>query len=100
MDREDLKALPYAAVGFAQGALKHYGGEIAWGSLLGAVSIYDVTCSEGSTLSEAFRRQPKALQVGEIALVGAHLLGILPERADPFQRLLKKVKGGKDGSRL
>jgi hypothetical protein len=100
IDKEFIKALPAALTGAVEGGVKYYvkpylkenPGVIASGMLAGAIGAYDVLCPEGTTLSETFRRQPLALQLGEIALVGAHLLDLIPKQYDPFSRTLKAVK--------
>lgn len=101
VDKEFCQALPYAVVGAAQGAYEYYvkptvrenQGTVAWGVLGAGVVSYDLLTSPGNTLSEVFRRQPLALQVGELALLSFHLLGVDPNH-DPIHLAYKAIKGG------
>lgn len=66
---------------------------IAWASLIGGVALYDILCPRNETLSE---RLDPILEhpVGRLAtysVVGTtalHLCNLLPEKLDPFSRLL------------
>lgn len=66
--------------------------EYMWLGLGASIITYDLLCSENQTLSEAFRKQPRALQLGELALLGAHLLEVAP-RLDPIRQGFELVKG-------
>lgn len=66
--------------------------EHAWALIGAGVLAYDLMCEEGHTLSEAFRKQPKVLQLGELALVGFHLLEVAP-KVDPIHRSFELAKG-------
>lgn len=71
--------------------------EKAWIGLAAGVFAYDVLCPEGETLSEGVDRaleRPRSryMTMGAIAIVSAHLLNFLPEKADPLHHLLRVVQ--------
>lgn len=80
-----------ASAGAISGIWKYYKPELAWGALVAGVVAYDLTCENGSTLSEAFKKQPTAVRVGEVAILGAHLIGI-PEKYDVISQTFKRIK--------
>lgn len=92
INKETVEAYGLATVGAIQGVYRYYKPELAWTALGAGIAAYDLLCEEGTTLSETFRKQPLALQIGELALVSSHLLGVLPKQADPFHQILK-LKG-------
>jgi len=62
-------------------------GHLGWAALAAGVIAWDVLAEE--TLSSAFRRgldnnHLRPLVVGAWALTTCHLMGVLPERVDPF----------------
>lgn len=64
---------------------------LAWAGLVGGVALYDVLAPDGETLSEGFdrlmeTRQGKLAAIGAVAIVGAHLLNLLPQKYDPIHR--------------
>lgn len=73
--------------------------EHAWFGLGVGVATFDLLCPEGQTLSEAFRRQPRVLQIGEIALLAGHLLDIAPNY-DPIHKFHKTIKRGSNGPNI
>ena len=65
----------------------------AWIALGIGIAAYDILCPQGETLSEGVdrlmeRRHGKAMALGGIALVGAHLANLIPEQYDPFHYAL------------
>lgn len=72
--------------------------EHMWLGLGASIITYDLLCPENQTLSEAFRKQPRALQLGELALLGVHLLEVAP-RLDPIRQGFELVKGQSRGFR-
>jgi hypothetical protein len=68
--------------------------EKAWLGLAAGVLVYDTFCPEGETLSEGVDRAlahplSRAATIGAIAITGAHLLNVLPERIDPLHHMLR-----------
>lgn len=74
--------------------------EKAWIGLGVYVAAYDALSPNGETLSEGMDRaleHPtwRYMAIGATALTAAHLLNLLPERADPFNYALAwKDRGG------
>lgn len=90
--KSNIELYALAAAGGIGGVYKYYKPELAWAAIGVGVAAYDLSCERGQTLSETFRKQPLALQVGELALVGAHLLDLLPDKVDPFTQIIDLVK--------
>lgn len=72
--------------------------EKAWIGLAAGVFAYDVLCPEGETLSEGVDRaleRPRArfATIGAIAITGAHLLNVIPEKIDPLHHVLRVCQG-------
>ena len=72
--------------------------EKAWLGLAAGVIAYDVLCPEGETLSEGVDRaleRPvyRTVTMGAIAIVGAHLINILPTKIDPLHHVLRVIQG-------
>lgn len=70
----------------------------AWCALAAGVVIYDVCARDGETLSDGACRYPLVPRGLVIAVLGAHLLEIIPSRYDPLHLLLiaakaKRIKG-------
>ena len=77
------------------------GGGYGWIAVAGLVTAYDVLAPE--TLSNAFRRgiesDNKAVRAGVYglgALTVAHLLDVIPERADPIDNFAKGLGKTRD----
>lgn len=71
--------------------------EKAWIGLAAGVFAYDVLCPEGETLSEGVDRalerpRSRIMTIGAIAVVGAHLLNVLPEKIDPLHHTLRVIQ--------
>lgn len=63
---------------------------LAWGVLIGGITVYDVTCPRGQTLSEAADIAVERHPIATTALVGMvalHLVNAIPERYDVLHRL-------------
>lgn len=61
--------------------------ERAWVALAVGVAAYEVMASDGELLSHAFDRWLDAhpvLTFTAVGVIAAHLLNLLPDRADPF----------------
>lgn len=94
MNRETAEAYTLAGVGAVQGAWKYYikpelTAKRAWGAILTGVTIYELTCPQGETLSEGVDRlldksKLWAIPVGYTAL---HLMNMLPEKIDLFHQV-------------
>lgn len=63
-----------------------------WIVLAAFVLAWDLRAPE--TLSTAFSRAPRAVQVLATGLTVAHLLDVLPDRCDPFHLLGRSVRRG------
>jgi hypothetical protein len=92
MDREDLKALPLALAGGAQGVFSYYiRPEITaprtWAVIASIVVAHELLCPEGELLSEGYdrllERHRVAAVVGTLAITG-HLLNVFKDEADPL----------------
>lgn len=73
----------------------HQSGGAGWVLLAGLVVTWDATAPE--TMSAAFRRAcstpgGKAVVVAGWTVLTAHLLSVLPERADPLMLLVKVAR--------
>ena len=71
--------------------------EKAWIGLAVGIFTYDVLCPRGETLSEGVDRalehpRNKYATMGAIAITGAHLLNVLPEKIDPLHHLLRVIQ--------
>lgn len=69
----------------------------AWIGLGVGVSVYEMLCPEGQTLSEEVDRvlenpRVRYLVLGAIAVTAAHLANVLPEQVDPFEQVLSKAR--------
>lgn len=69
----------------------------AWIGLGVGVSVYEMLCPDGQTLSEEVDRvlenpRVKYLALGAIAVTAAHLANVLPEQIDPFEQVLSKAR--------
>ena len=80
--------------------------EKAWLALAAGVTVYEVMCDDGETLSEyldPLYEHPvkRAFVIGVIGTTALHLMNMLPERVDPFHYatlLKKKVRGAYQSS--
>jgi hypothetical protein len=64
-------------------------GSTGWWAVAAGILVWDLTASEGETLSESFRRgattKTGKVAVGTVCgLVMAHLFEVLPKRYDPL----------------
>ena len=103
MEREDYKLLPLAAIGLAKGLMEVYVAPTlqelrpstkAWLGLVGGVVCYDLLAPEGETLSEGFDtfiENHKALAIGAVAVVSAHLINAIPPKYDPIHKLVEML---------
>jgi hypothetical protein len=69
---------------------------VAWVGLGAGILLYDALCPPGETLSEAVDsalEHPvgKYAAIGAIAITGAHLLNVLPNRIDPLHITLRVI---------
>lgn len=68
----------------------------AWTGILAGVSLYELTCPQGETLSERLdpllEGRAKYLVLGGIAVTAAHLINLIPERVDPFEQGLSRIR--------
>ena len=96
LSRENLPYLPLAAYGAATGYIKHApSAEKAWMCLIGAVSLYDITCPKGETLSEGVDRaldKHRIITTTAIGITALHLLNVLPDKLDPFKQVTELIK--------
>lgn len=81
-----------AGAGAAKGAWEHYvkpelTAERAWVGMAAAITVYEIACPKGQTLSEGVDRvmnkHPLAVPLA-IGYVAAHLCNLLPEKLDLF----------------
>lgn len=66
---------------------------LAWGVLIGSVAAYDVLCPKSETISERLdpileRPLGRTLLYGAVGTTALHLCNLIPEKIDPFSRLL------------
>lgn len=97
-NRETIEAYGLATVGAVGGLWKYYKPEpstMAWGAIIAGVSVYEYFAPEGQLLSErvdrAIENHPIAVPLA-IGITALHLANKLPERVDPFSRLLALTK--------
>lgn len=68
----------------------------AWTGILASVTAYELTCPQGETLSERLdpllESRSRYLVIGGIAVTAAHLMNLIPERIDPFEQGLSRVR--------
>ena len=69
----------------------------AWVGLGVGVSVYEMLCPDGQTLSEEVDRvlenpRAKYIALGAIAVTAAHLANVLPTQIDPFEQVLSKAR--------
>lgn len=69
-------------------------GTLGWAAIGAAVLAWDVLAPE--TLTSAFRRgaengHTRPLVIGALGVSAAHLMGLIPERADPFCLVLNHI---------
>lgn len=62
---------------------------LGWAGLIAGIAAYDYLCPQGETLSEGFdhlmeTKTGKVVAIGAVALTGAHLLNLLPDRLDIY----------------
>ena len=57
-------------------------GTAGWVGLGVYVAAWDKLAPE--TLTHAYKRYPTALRIGALAITGAHLMGAIPRKYDPF----------------
>lgn len=74
-------------------------GTVGWGLIAGFVLAWDLAAPE--TLSSAVDRAletdtGRLLAVGAVAVTGAHLLNMLPERHDPFVLAFRALESARD----
>ena len=67
---------------------------VAWAALASGIAVYEVMCPRGETLSEGVDRaleRPygRIAALGGIAVTAAHLANLIPQRYDPFSRILR-----------
>lgn len=66
----------------------------AWIGLGVGVSVYEVLCPPGETLSEGVDRAletriGRVVALGAIAITASHLANLLPQSVDPYHRITK-----------
>lgn len=67
-------------------------GNWGWAGVAAGVLVFDLLSEE--SMSHAFSRYPKPVAIGALALVGAHLLDVIPEHLDPIDNFFKHVSEG------
>lgn len=69
----------------------------AWAALGVGIGTYELLCPDGETLTEGFREGMRT-RLGRAALTSAtlitagHLIGAIPEKYDPFEQGLSKIR--------
>ena len=73
----------------------------AWLALAAAVTLYDVFCEDGETLSEgadrALHKHPWLTRLA-IAMVAGHVANAVPARGDPIHLIFSRVHAGSRAS--
>ena len=64
-------------------------GWYGWAGIAAVVTIADIWAVKKGleTMTAAYRACPRWVSLPATAIVVAHLLGIIPEQADPFERI-------------
>lgn len=99
--KESAETYALAAVGASRGLIEAFkpnvSGKQAWAGIAIGVLAHEVLCGQGETLSEQYDRwlendRTKYLAIGAVAVVGSHLLNLIPERLDPLHQFTKLFK--------
>lgn len=69
---------------------------LAWGAIGIGVSLYELSCPQGETLSERLdpllEGRSRYIVMGGIAITAAHLMNLIPTQADPFEQGLSRLR--------
>ena len=69
---------------------------IAWGVIGAGVSLYELGCPQGETLSERLdpllEGRGRYVVLGGIAITAAHLMNLIPTQVDPFEQGLSRIR--------
>ncbi|PKQ59711.1 hypothetical protein B5566_02375 [Mycobacterium sp. MHSD3] len=60
----------------------------AWAGLAAGVALWDLLCPKGETLTAGmaeWKQRAPAVVTAVVVVTAGHLLGVWPERADPYQ---------------
>ena len=69
---------------------------LAWGAIGAGVAAYEMLCPQGETLSERLdpllEGRSRYIVMGGIAVTAAHLMNLIPDRLDPYEQGLSRVR--------
>lgn len=69
---------------------------VAWAGILGAVAVYELLAPNNETLSHrvdsGLEGRNRYITAGAIGVTALHLLNLIPDKIDPFEQGLSRIR--------